>query len=170
MSSLRKSILVSALFTLFGGPAFLLGYFPYTLTQFRIPPGQAPGHLLTSVLLIAAGLGPLLESIVRFIVVGHGTLVPTSPTEHLVVSGLYRFVRNPMYIGVLTAILGQGLLFASRSMIEYFAIVFVGFHLFVCAYEEPTLRRRYPVEYPRYSQHVRRWLPRLSPWTGGESA
>jgi protein-S-isoprenylcysteine O-methyltransferase Ste14 len=107
---------------------------------------------------------------VRFIIVGRGTLVPTTPTVHLVVSGLYRYVRNPMYVGVLTAVLGEAVLFGSRFMIEYFAIVFAGFHLFVCFYEEPTLTRTYPEEYPRYRRHVRRWLPRLSPWNGGDSS
>jgi protein-S-isoprenylcysteine O-methyltransferase Ste14 len=111
-------------------------------------------------LLIVAGLAPLLESITRFIIVGRGTLVPTAPTEHLVVSGLYRYVRNPMYLGVLTTILGETLLFASRAMIEYLAVVFAMFHLFVVFYEEPKLTSLYPEEYTLYRHHVRRWLPR----------
>jgi protein-S-isoprenylcysteine O-methyltransferase Ste14 len=168
MASLRQNILVSTLFTLFGGPGLILVYFPYTITRFRIPPGQPTWRFLTAGLLVAAGLAPLFESIVRFIVVGRGTLVPTTPTQHLVVSGLYRYVRNPMYLGVLTVITGEALLFSGRSMVQYLTTVFAGFHLFVCFYEEPRLTRTYPVEYVRYRSHVHRWLPRLAPWNGND--
>jgi protein-S-isoprenylcysteine O-methyltransferase Ste14 len=164
MRSTRHNIIVSLLFTFCGGPALVLVVFPYTITRFRIPAHQPAWRLAAAWLLIAAGLVPLLESIARFIIVGRGTLVPTAPTKHLVVSGLYRYVRNPMYLGVLTAVLGEALLFASRTMIEYLAVVFVLFHLFVCFYEEPKLTRTHPEEYPHYRRHVRRWLPRLHPW------
>jgi protein-S-isoprenylcysteine O-methyltransferase Ste14 len=170
MASLRQNILISTLLTLFGGPGLVLIYFPYTITHFRVPPGQPAWRLIAAALLIAAGLAPLFESIVRFIVVGRGTLVPTAPTKHLVVSGLYRYVRNPMYVGVLTVVAGEAVLFSNRSMSEYLAIVFAGFHLFVCLDEEPKLTRTYPNEYPRYRLHVRRWLPRLSPWNDGNAS
>ena len=168
MASLRQNILISTLFTLFGGPGLILVYFPYTITRFRLPSGQPTWRFVTAGLLVAAGLAPLFESIVRFIVVGRGTLVPTTPTQHLVVSGLYRYVRNPMYVSVLTVIVGEALLFSGRAMVQYLATVFLGFHLFVCFYEEPKLTRTYPVEYARYRSHVRRWLPRLSPWNGND--
>jgi protein-S-isoprenylcysteine O-methyltransferase Ste14 len=87
--------------------------------------------------------------------------MPGVPTEHLVVTGLYRYVRNPMYVGVLTAVFGETMLLHSRSMVEYSAIVWLGFELFIRLYEEPTLRRRYGEEYVSYCQLVHRWWPRF---------
>jgi len=81
-----------------------------------------------------------------------------------VVTGLYRYVRNPMYVGVLATILGQGLLLGSGSVLVYAAVVALGFHLFVLAYEEPTLRRTYGAEYEAYCAAVPRWWPRLGRW------
>ncbi len=163
MATLRN-VTVSALFIVCGGPAIVLVFVPWFLTRFRIPGDEPTGQMLAAIALIAAGLVPLFESIVRFVVVGHGTLVPALPPEHLVVSGLYRFVRNPMYVGVLTAICGEALLFGSRHMLVYLAVVALIIHLFVCFYEEPKLTRTFPSEYRLYKRHVRRWLPRSSAW------
>ncbi len=168
MPSLRRHIVVSLLFTLFGGPALVLGYFPWIITRFRIPAGEPLSESIAAAILIAAGLVPLLESSVRFITVGHGTLVPVLPPEHLVVSGLYRYVRNPMYVGVLTVIAGEALLFWNRDVVIYLAAVWLIAHLFVHLYEEPKLTRTFPQEYPRYQQNVPRWLPRLTAFTSGE--
>jgi protein-S-isoprenylcysteine O-methyltransferase Ste14 len=173
MANLGRNIAVSLLFTFLGGPALVLGYFPWTITHFRISPGEPPGLALAAALLIAAGLIPLLESIVRFITVGHGTLVPALPPEHLVVSGLYRYVRNPMYVGVLTVIAGEALLFRNRDMVAYLAGAWLTTHLFVCLYEESKLTRIFPAEYPIYKKNVPRWIPRLTPWNShhaGESS
>jgi len=87
------------------------------------------------------------------------------PTQHLVVSGLFRYVRNPMYVAVLMLILGQGLLFGSVRALEYGIAVWVGFYLFVRIYEEPTLRS-YGREYEEFCANVPRWIPRLRPWRG----
>jgi protein-S-isoprenylcysteine O-methyltransferase Ste14 len=168
MPSLRINIIVSASFALFGGPGLILVYFPWSMTRFHIPAGEPLWQIAIAGALIAAGLVPLLESILRFIVVGRGTLVPTTPTEHLVVSGFYCYVRNPMYVGVLTVIAGEALLFRSRSLVDYLAIVWLLIHLFVFVYEEPKLTRAFPDQYPRYRSHVRRWLPRLAPWNASE--
>jgi protein-S-isoprenylcysteine O-methyltransferase Ste14 len=73
-------------------------------------------------------------------------------------------VRNPMYVGVLMVITGQGLLFGNAQVLEYAALVWLGFFLFVIAYEEPTLRRTFGDEYEKFCANVRRWLPRLRPW------
>jgi protein-S-isoprenylcysteine O-methyltransferase Ste14 len=116
--------------------------------------------------IVLVGIAPLIESIRRFVFVGRGTLMPTVPTEHLVVSGFYRHVRNPMYVGVLLALVGEAVLFEKQAMIVYLAIVALLIHLFVSLYEEPTLARRYAEEYRRYKRNVPRWLPRLSPWNG----
>lgn len=116
------------------------------------------------VILIVAGLPALLDSFVRFALQGLGTPAPIFPTRHLVVTGLFRFVRNPMYLSVEAVVLGQGLFFGSTQVIEYGAAAAVGFTLFVLLYEEPTLRRTFGREYEEYCAHVPRWIPRLRPW------
>lgn len=166
MASARINVLVSVLFTLFGGPGIVLGYVPWRITGFRLPPDETFATILIAALLIAAGLYPLLESIVRFIVVGRGSLVPAVPPKHLVVSGLYRYVRNPMYVGVLTVIAGEALLFRSSGLLVHFCAVGLLVHLFVYLYEEPRLARTFPSEYLTYKQNVHRWIPRLTPWAG----
>lgn len=165
MASTPTNVLVSVLFTLFGGPGIILVYIPWRITLFHVPPDQPLAALLFAGFLIAAGLYPLLESIVRFIAVGRGSLVPTLPPQHLVVTGLYRFVRNPMYCGGLVVIAGEALLFRSQHLLVCFAFVWLSMNLFVLLYEEPKLTRTFPDEYLLYKQHVRRWIPRLTPWT-----
>jgi protein-S-isoprenylcysteine O-methyltransferase Ste14 len=121
---------------------------------------------LIGLLLIAVGLPILLDSFARFALQGLGTPAPIFPTRHLVVSGLFRFVRNPMYIAVMSLILGQGLFFGSIGLLEYGVAVWVGFHLFILIYEEPTLRSRYGHDYQEFCEHVPRWIPR--PWRRGK--
>ncbi|MGB8260560.1 MAG: isoprenylcysteine carboxylmethyltransferase family protein [Terracidiphilus sp.] len=164
MATLRRSALVSVLFTLFGGPGIVLAALPFWITRFRIPAGEPAWQRAVAWLVIAAGLAPLLESIVRFVVVGRGTLVPSVPTERLVVSGLYRWVRNPMYAGNLLTLAGETLLSRSWSLALYTALVALGFDLFIRRYEEPTLTRRHPADYRRYRAQVPRWLPRRRPF------
>lgn len=164
MATLRRSIVVSVLFTLFGGPAFVLVYLPLAITRFRIPAAERRSETFIALALIAIGLIPLLDSIRRFVFIGRGTLMPNVPTEHLVVSGLYRYVRNPMYVGDLIALIGETILFRSVALALYTAAAGLGFHLFILRYEEPTLRRRHPEGYPHFERNVPRWLPRLTPW------
>lgn len=95
--------------------------------------------------------------------------MPAVPTERLVVGGLYRFVRNPMYAGVLIALGGEAILFGTWSIAVYCAAVWAIGHLFVMSYEEPTLARRYGEEYSIYKRNVPRWLPRITPWNGEEN-
>ena len=121
---------------------------------------------LVAVLLVAAGLPVLLDSFAGFALQGLGTPAPIFPTRHLVVSGLFRYVRNPMYVAVLLLILGQGLLFGSVRVLEYGIAVWFGFYLFVLMYEEPTLRKSYGREYEEFCANVPRWIPRLRPWRG----
>jgi len=119
--------------------------------------------------LIAAGALVLLDSFVRFALEGLGTPAPVFPTRHLVITGLYRYVRNPMYIAVVVVILGQSLALGNARVLGYGALVWLAFHLFVLAYEEPTLRKKYGGEYGTFCTHVPRWIPRLSPWQPGNS-
>ena len=113
---------------------------------------------------IAAGTILLLACIWEFARRGRGTLSPADPPRHLVVSGLYRFVRNPMYMSVTLVVLGEVILTFSRPLLAYWVIWFVIVNLFVMGYEEPTLRDQFGDEYDRYLRNVGRWIPRLTPW------
>jgi protein-S-isoprenylcysteine O-methyltransferase Ste14 len=168
MPRLARNAIVSMLFFVFGGPGIALIYLPLWITHFRVPPSEPWWQMLTAGLLIFAGILPLIESASRFVSVGRGTLVPTTPTEHLVASGFYRRVRNPMYVGAVTALSGEAILFESRAMTTYLLVVWIACHLFVRLHEEPTLTRRYGEQYLRYKRYVPRWLPRLTPWTGAD--
>jgi protein-S-isoprenylcysteine O-methyltransferase Ste14 len=151
---------------LFLAPGTVAGYIPWRISRWRIEPpllGFTPFRAI-GVLLIAAGLAVLLESFARFAVQGIGTPAPIFPTRHLVVQGFYRYVRNPMYVAVVSLILGQALLFGSLHLLEYAAIAWLATHLFILTYEEPTLRKTFGPEYETYRTHVPRWIPRLTPW------
>ena len=113
---------------------------------------------------ILIGLGCLLECFGRFALEGRGTPAPVAQTEILVASGLYRFVRNPMYVAVLAIVLGEGLLFGNGLLFVYSVTLWIVFHLFIRFYEEPQLTKRFGDSYDTYRQHVRRWWPRLTPW------
>jgi len=86
------------------------------------------------------------------------------PTRHLVVTGLYRYVRNPMYVAVVTVILGQSLWLGNLQVLAYGLLVWLACHLFVMVYEEPVLRRTYDGEYETFCSNVPRWIPRLTRW------
>jgi len=147
-------------------PGVVAGYVPYALSGWRLAPpflGVQAGRWAGAALVLA-GLATLVDCFARFALEGRGTPAPVAPTETLVVSGLYRHVRNPMYVAVVATILGQALLFGSMPVLCYVAVVWGSFHLFVLAYEEPTLRRRYGDSYRLYQQHVGRWWPRLTRW------
>lgn len=120
------------------------------------------------IVLIAAGAAVLLDSFARFALQGLGTPAPVLPTKRLIVTGLYRWVRNPMYLAVLTIIAGQSLFLGNSRVAVYGAFVAIGFSLFVLLYEEPTLRRTWGKEYSTYCRNVPRWIPRLRPWISGD--
>jgi len=158
------AILGSALF-LVVAPGILAGYVPWRITGWHVgvPLLGTSSFRLVGVLLIAAGLPVLLDSFTRFALQGLGTPAPIFPTRHLVVSGLYQYVRNPIYVAVVSLILGQGLFFGSVRVLEYGIAVWVFFHLAVLLYEEPTLRKSYGVEYEDFCANVPRWIPHLRP-------
>lgn len=114
---------------------------------------------------LGVGLPVLFRCIWDFAVAGHGTLAPVDPPKELVVRGLYRYVRNPMYVGVLCILSGEALLFVSEKLIIYALIFFACVHIWVVIYEEPTLRRKFGESYERYTRTVHRWLPRRPPKT-----
>lgn len=148
-------------------PLQVAGTVPWLLSRWQVrPPFWGWTWLRAAgVALIAAGLPVLGAAIVRFVRQGRGVPAPVLPARHLVVTGLYRYVRNPMYIAVVSVILGQALLLGSAPVLRYAAAVALGFHVFVLLHEEPSLRRRFGAEYEAYCRGVRRWMPRLTPWT-----
>jgi protein-S-isoprenylcysteine O-methyltransferase Ste14 len=113
---------------------------------------------------LGLGLVLLLWCIRDFFVAGRGTLAPWDPPKHLVVVGLYRLVRNPMYIAVVTMVFGWSMIAGSRLLSLYGVLLAVGFHLRVVISEEPWLHRQFGAEWLEYSASVARWLPRLRPW------
>ena len=140
----------------------MIGLLPWWISGWHISTPIAPWRYV-GLLMIVVGVVPLADSIRRFVREGHGTPEPLHPTDTLVVSGLYRYVRNPMYLGVLLMIFGQAVFFASKSVAIYGTIAALIMHIFVLSYEEPTLRRRYGNEYVNFCRRVPRWIPRLTP-------
>jgi protein-S-isoprenylcysteine O-methyltransferase Ste14 len=119
-----------------------------------------PLHLL-GVVFIVLGVGLLAACIWEFAHRDRGTLAPLDPPRQLVVQGLYRYVRNPMYLSVTTIVFGELLLTRSLALLTYWAIWFAAVNLFVIGYEEPALRRQFGASYDRYTQTVGRWIPSL---------
>jgi protein-S-isoprenylcysteine O-methyltransferase Ste14 len=151
-------------------PGFVAGVVPWWLTRWQVRdplPYWVPLRIL-GVTLIVAGVAVLLHAFVRFVVEGHGTPAPVAPTERLVVGGLYRYVRNPMYLAVVTIIVGQALLLGHPALLAYALGVIVAFAAFVRWYEEPTLKRRYGAEYEAYQRAVPAWWPRLHAWKSAD--
>jgi protein-S-isoprenylcysteine O-methyltransferase Ste14 len=106
----------------------------------------------------------LVRAFARFVMEGRGTPAPLAPPDRLVIGGDYRFVRNPMYVALITAVLGQAMIFGSVALLLYAAALWAMTAAFVHWYEEPVLLKRYGDDYQRYRRAVRAWLPRLSPW------
>lgn len=136
---------------------------PWWLTEWRAGDWWPPLRGLGIVPLVA-GAVVLLSAFVRFVVEGFGTPAPVAPTEHLVVGGLYRHVRNPMYVAVVAVIAGQALLLARPVLVTYGVLAWLAMGAFTRWYEEPTLARRFAAEYERYRDAVPGWWPRLRPW------
>jgi protein-S-isoprenylcysteine O-methyltransferase Ste14 len=144
-------------------PCVVAGFVPWWLTRWTIRPALFGLETLRYFggALVAIGVAIVLDCFRRFAWEGRGTPAPIAPTETLVVSGIYRYVRNPMYVGVVAAVIGQALWFGDHGLLAYATAVWLGFHTFVVLYEEPTLRRRYGMSYESYCRSVPRWIPRL---------
>jgi protein-S-isoprenylcysteine O-methyltransferase Ste14 len=127
--------------------------------------GTNPRHL-AGLIWMDIGTLLLLACIWEFGRRGRGTLSPVDPPKHLVVTGLYRYVRNPMYLSVTLIVFGEVILAQSRALLAYWVIWFSVVNIFVMGYEEPTLRAQFGDEYDRYARAVGRWMPRLSPFNG----
>src|SRR5918998_6096839 len=159
----------SAMFFLLA-PGVVVGLVPWALTRWQVReplPYWAPARVLGGVLLVA-GLIALVQAFVRFVVEGLGTPAPVAAPERLVVGGVYRYVRNPMYVAVLAAIVGQSLLLGQLRLLLYAGGAWLVVAAFVRFYEEPTLTRRFGADYEAYRRAVPAWWPRLRPWEPGE--
>ena len=148
-------------------PGVVAGLVPWLLTdRWGLPWSSLPGFVPVGGLLVVAAIAALLHAFACFALEGLGTPAPVAPTERLVIGGIYRHVRNPMYVAVLSIILGQALLFSSWTLAPYAVIGAIAMVSFVRVYEEPTLTRRYGAQYETYRQNVPGWLPRLTRWRG----
>jgi protein-S-isoprenylcysteine O-methyltransferase Ste14 len=160
-----SAVLGSALFFVVA-PFLAAGVIPWWITRWEFRPTFFDVGLARpiGILLIVAGVPIVVDSYARFALQGLGTPAPVAPPDHLVVTGLYRHMRNPMYVSVLAVICGQGLLFGHWGLIIYGVVFWLASHVFVLVYEEPTLRRAFGTEYETFRANVPRWIPRLRPW------
>src|SRR5262245_61626234 len=145
----RAGALIGSFVFFWAAPATVAGLIPYLLTGWRVERpvyGALPVRIAGSIL-VALGAASVVECFARFAIKGRGTPAPIAPTERLVVSGLYRHVRNPMYVAVLLMIVGQALLLGRSVLLAYAALVWALFHLFVQAYEEPVLQQQFGASY-----------------------
>ncbi len=145
-------------------PGITAGLVPWWLTGWDGPVVGATRWVAAT--LIFVGFATTAAAFVQFVVEGRGTPAPIAPTEVLVVGGLYRWTRNPMYQAVAAMIGGQALLFSSRATLVWLVIFMVAVWTFVTIHEQPVLRRRYGDAYRRYCDAVPGWYPRLRPWRG----
>ena len=155
----------SALFFLLA-PGVVVGLIPWALTRWQVReplPYWEPARVLGGVVLLAA-LIALVGAFVRFVVEGLGTPAPLAAPERLVIGGAYRHVRNPMYVAVVAAIVGQALLLGRLGLLVYAGVTWLVVAAFVRFYEEPTLARRFGADYEAYRRAVPAWWPRLRPW------
>ena len=160
-----SAILGSALFFVLA-PCTVAGLVPWWISRWQMePPFLGLSSIrIVGVVLILAVLPVLLDSFARFALEGLGTPAPVFPTRHLIVTGWYRYVRNPMYVAPVSIVIGQALLLGSIHVLEYGAAVWLIVHLFVLGYEEPKMRSTFCDEYGEFCANVPRWIPRLTPW------
>jgi protein-S-isoprenylcysteine O-methyltransferase Ste14 len=162
---------VGTLVFLVVAPGVVAGVVPWLITGWDVEqplpywlPFRAAGAIL-----LCVGLAVLIDAFARFAREGLGTPAPVAPTEHLVVGGLYRYVRNPMYLAVASVIVGQALLLGQLILLPYAALFGIAVWAFVHGYEEPTLLRQFGAEYEEYRRAVPAWWPRRTPWVSASA-
>jgi protein-S-isoprenylcysteine O-methyltransferase Ste14 len=149
-----------SLFWTIAFPGFFAGYVPWQFFGLRdVRPGALGPSQIPALVCIGVGVALLAMCIFEFARSGRGTLSPLDPPRALVVRGLYRYVRNPMYLSVTLIILGEAMLLRSSALAIYWAIWFIWVNVFVVGYEEPTLRRMFGASYEDYTRRVGRWIP-----------
>jgi len=151
-------LFLRATLSFFALPTLVAGLVPALMVSFGKPDHRM---MPCGIALLTAGCFLLLWCVRDFFVSGRGTLAPWDPPRHLVVVGLYRFVRNPMYLAVLIIVAGWSILYLSMWLAFYLLFLTVVFHLRVLMQEEPWLRRQFGTEWEAYSASTARWIPRL---------
>lgn len=153
-------------------PGMMVFGFPTLVSDFTLVSAilAARGARLVAWLGLLAGALTYLRCAFDFAVSGLGTPAPVDPPKRLVVNGLYRYTRNPMYLGILAVVVAEAILAASPQLGLYAVSVITGFHLFVRFYEEPALTRRFGSEYRAYTEAVPRWGVRVEPYAAAEAS
>jgi protein-S-isoprenylcysteine O-methyltransferase Ste14 len=149
-------------------PGTVAGYVPWAFTRWSVGPALLGIAALrvAGALLLALGAVGLLDCFRRFAVEGLGTPAPVRPPRTLIITGLYRFVRNPMYCAIVAAVAGQALILGSTALLWYGAALWLMFHVWVLIYEEPRLTDSFGPAYRAFCGAVPRWVPRLTRWRG----
>jgi len=162
----KTSVILGSVLFFVVAPFLTAGVIPWWITHWEFESAFLAAEVtrVLGVLLILAGVPGVVDSFARFAIHGLGTPAPVAPPQKLVVTGLYRYVRNPMYVSVVAIILGQALLFGDWRLVVYGAVFWLACHAFVLVYEEPTLRRKFGAQYEGFCANVPRWFPRLTPW------
>ena len=163
---MRRPAVGSALFFV-AVPGVVAGLGPWLLTSWQ-PEAMPLALRVLGAVLVIVNVPVLVHAFVRFVTEGRGTPAPVAPTSRLVVGGLYRWVRNPMYVAVGSVIAGQALLLGSPELGVYLALYCAVVASFVHGYEEPVLHARFGAQYEAYRRAVPPWRPRLRPWRGAE--
>jgi protein-S-isoprenylcysteine O-methyltransferase Ste14 len=159
------AVLGSAVFFLVA-PCTLAGLVPWWITDWQLRPPFLNLALTRGigVIMILAGVPGLVDAFARFALQGLGTPAPIAPPRNLVVTGLYRYVRNPIYVALVAIILGQAMLMGDWRLVVYGALLWLFFHVWVVAIEEPTLEQTFGEKYEAFRAAVPRWIPRMTPW------
>jgi protein-S-isoprenylcysteine O-methyltransferase Ste14 len=149
-------------------PGTIVGLVPWSITDWQLRPAFFGFEelRLAGAALVLLGLILLVESFARFVWKGFGTPAPIAPPTKLVMTGFYRRVRNPIYVGLVTIVFGEALILGDARLVVYAAILWLFFHFWVLVIEEPTLERSFGDEFANFKANVPRWLPRLTPWAG----
>jgi protein-S-isoprenylcysteine O-methyltransferase Ste14 len=150
-------------------PGVVAGLVPWWLTGWDSAGDVPIAVAVVGWVLLAAGVAVLLLAFARFVVEGLGTPAPIAPSERLVVGGLFRYLRNPMYLAVAATIVGQAMILGRPGLLFYAVAFGVVVFAFVRLYEEPVLARRFGPEYEAYRRAVPGWWPRRRPWPGGDA-
>ncbi len=153
-------LLRNLLFTILQ-PGIVVGLIPYLIlrsTDKSFFPDVWTFRQYVGAFVLIPGVLILVSCILRFMTEGKGTISPLDPTKKLVIKGLYRYSRNPMYLGVILVLIGEAIFWESLILGGYAAVVFIAFNLFIIFHEEPRLKRDFGAEYEAYFQKVRRWL------------
>ena len=144
-------------------PGTIVGLVPWSITDWQLRPAffGFEALRLAGAALVLLGLILLVESFARFVWKGFGTPAPIAPPTKLVMTGFYRRVRNPIYVGLVTIVFGEALILGDDRLVVYAAILWLFFHFWVLVIEEPTLERSFGDEFANFKANVPRWLPRL---------